>query len=170
MLLDRFPSARILGVDLTDDYMAVARARFASLGSQVELRLGDATKVPVDDRAPFDAVVSCYVPKYVNADALVAHLTPSVRSGGVAVLHDFSRPHHGVALAVWRTWFRFVNRVAPRLHPEWAATFDTSLMQLIEHSRWISDFLTAFRAHGWTDVTKQRLSFRSATIVSARRP
>src|SRR5207244_1743907 len=122
--------ARVLGVDVTEDYLRVSRARFAS-DPRVELLLGDATTVPVADRGPFDAVLSSYIPKYVDPGALLDHVGPSLRSGGVVVLHDFTRPRGVLPRLLWRAWMGTLNLVAPWFHPEWRNVFDASLPKLI---------------------------------------
>jgi demethylmenaquinone methyltransferase/2-methoxy-6-polyprenyl-1,4-benzoquinol methylase len=169
-LLARNPGARLTGVDITDDYLQVARAKHAQLGGDVEFRLGDAVTVPVADRGPFDAVVSCYIPKYVDLDRLVAHLTPTVVPGGVLVLHDFTRPRGFVPRVLWRAWFGILNTIAPLMHPEWRQVFDASLTELIRTTKWVRHLREALARHGWTEITTTRMTGGSATLVSAKRP
>jgi len=169
MVLDHCPQARLVGVDLTDDYQQIAKGRFPDDAARVEWRLGDATKVDVSDRAPFDAVVSCYIPKYVNAVEMVDHLLPLVRPGGIVVLHDFARPHKGIQRWVWRRWFWVLDTFAPKLHPEWSNVFDHTLADLILRSEWIPEFRAAFNRPGWKDQGYQTLSFKSAALVWATR-
>ena len=111
-ILEKCPEARWTGVDITDDYMHVGRERFAASGRDLDFRLGDAVTVPVADRGPFDAVVSCYIPKYVSSERLVAHLTPSMAPGGVLRFHDFTKPRGVFPWAVWRSWFGLLNLIS----------------------------------------------------------
>jgi demethylmenaquinone methyltransferase/2-methoxy-6-polyprenyl-1,4-benzoquinol methylase len=168
-LLEQNPGARLVGVDLTADYLEIARERIAGRGD-VHFLLGDAATTPVADRGPFDAVVTCYVPKYVNAEALVANVTPALAPGAVAIFHDFSRPHRWFARAVWRLWFGFLNLAAPLFHPTWKKAFDKRLSRLISESTWVADFRRAFDAHGYESVHVIRLTHGAASIVFARRP
>ena len=169
-LLAQNPGARFTGVDITDDYLQVARAKLATSGGDVEFRLGDAVSVPVADRGPFDAIVSCYIPKYLDVERLVAHLTPAAAPGAVIVLHDFSHPRGFVPRLLWRCWFGILNAIAPLLHPEWRRVFDASLTELIRTSKWVRLLRQALERHGWTDVIVTRLTHGAATLVSARRP
>jgi demethylmenaquinone methyltransferase/2-methoxy-6-polyprenyl-1,4-benzoquinol methylase len=169
-LLDAHPGARLVGVDLTEDYLAVAREKVAPLRRDVTLLLGDATAVDVAPHGPFDAVVSCYVPKYVDAERLVTRLTPALAPGAVALLHDFSRPHRLLPRVLWRLWFAVLNLVAPVLHPEWKRVFDRRLTTLVRESTWVEDFRRAFDRHGYVDVRIERLTFGAASLVVARRP
>jgi demethylmenaquinone methyltransferase/2-methoxy-6-polyprenyl-1,4-benzoquinol methylase len=169
-LLDAHPAARLVGVDLTDDYLAVARERIGALGRDVRFLLGDASRVPLAEHGPFDAVVTCYVPKYVEAERLVANVTPSLAPGAIAIFHDFSLPSRWFARTVWRAWFVVLNAVTPWLHPEWRKTFDTRLTQLIRESTWVKDFRASLDRHGYRGVHVVRLTHGAASLVVGRRP
>jgi demethylmenaquinone methyltransferase / 2-methoxy-6-polyprenyl-1,4-benzoquinol methylase len=169
-LLDRNPGARLVGVDLTDDYLAVLREKVRDRAGDFQFVLGDAATTPVVDKGPFDAVVSCYVPKYVDAETLVANVTPALAPGAVAIFHDFSRPHRLHSRVVWRLWFGVLNLFAPLFHPEWKKVFDKRLTRLIAESTWTTDFRRAFDRHGYVSVHILRLTFGAASIVFARRP
>lgn len=168
-ILRRHPEARVLGVDLTNDYLEVAREKHRRLGGSVEFRLGNAETTPVVDAGPFDAVVSCYLPKYVDADRLLANVTPALRSGGVVALHDFTYPRGVVPRAVWNAYATVVDPFARRAFPECKPMFDSTLAQFIRTTRWVREFRHALPRHGYVDVEVERLTFRSATIVSARK-
>lgn len=167
-LLERCPRARVLGVDVTEDYLRVSRERFAA-EPRVELRLGDATTTLVADRGPFDVLISSYIPKYVDVGRLLDHLGPALRSGAWVVLHDFTRPRGTLPRALWRAWMWLLERFAPRFHPEWSNCFDRSLPHLIAESRWVADLTRELAARGYRDVARRRLSFGTAAIVVARR-
>ena len=168
MILDRFPSARVLGIDVTEDYLRIAREGFRD-DPRVELRQGDATTARIADRGPFAVVISSYLPKYVDPRALVDHVTPSLRPGGIVVLHDFVRPRAVVPRLVWRAWMATLDFVAPLVHPEWRNVFDHSLPRLIATSRWVALLRFALGEAGYADVRRIRLSGGSAAIVVARR-
>jgi demethylmenaquinone methyltransferase/2-methoxy-6-polyprenyl-1,4-benzoquinol methylase len=138
-LLDRDPRTRVVGVDVTPGYLAVARERLAPYGDRAVLRLGDATTAPVDDLGPYDAVCASYLPKYVDAERLVAHVTPALRPGAVFAMHDFGRPPDAVPRALWRAWFASLRVAAPRVHPEWAPVFDGTLQRFLEESGWVEE-------------------------------
>jgi demethylmenaquinone methyltransferase / 2-methoxy-6-polyprenyl-1,4-benzoquinol methylase len=169
-ILDRFPSARVVGVDVTEDYLAVARAKHAARGGDIVWLLGDAVATPVADRGPFDAIVSSYLPKYVDPERLLDNVLPALRPGGVVVLHDFTRPVAPIPWLVWRAWYAVLERAAPRRHPEWRNVFDGSLRRLVSETRWVATFLAAFRRRGYEEVRVCRLTFGSAAIVAARKP
>jgi demethylmenaquinone methyltransferase/2-methoxy-6-polyprenyl-1,4-benzoquinol methylase len=169
MILNRFPKSRVLGVDIMEDYLRFARERFEK-EPRVELRLGDATKTPVADRGPFDVVISSYIPKYVDPYVLLDHLTPSIKSGGLIVMHDFSKPRAVVPWLFWRAWMGTLNLIAPWFHKEWANCFDRSLPKMIAESRWVAILRDALRTRGYLDESRIRLTFGMASIVVARKP
>ena len=169
-ILDRFPSARVVGVDVTEDYLAVARAKQRARGGDVVWLLGDAVATPVTERGPFDAIVSSYLPKYVDPDRLLDNVLPALRPGGVVVLHDFTRPTALLPRLVWRAWYAVLERVAPRRHREWRNVFDGSLRRLVSETKWVATFLAALQRRGYEQVRVYRLTFRSAAIVAARKP
>ena len=87
--LDKYPhDARLTGIDLSDEMLAIARNRAAELGREVELRAGDAHALPFDDAA-FDTVVCtfglCAIP---DIDAALDEMTRMLRAGGRLILVD----------------------------------------------------------------------------------
>jgi demethylmenaquinone methyltransferase/2-methoxy-6-polyprenyl-1,4-benzoquinol methylase len=169
-LLDRFPSARVVGVDVTEDYLAVARAKHQARGGDVTWLSGDAVATPVAGWGPFDAIVSSYLPKYVDPDRLLDNVLPALRPGGAVVLHDFTRPAALVPRLVWRAWYALLESLAPRRHPEWRPVFDGSLRRLVTASRWAGTFRLALQRRGYQEVRVYRLCFGSAAILTARKP
>jgi demethylmenaquinone methyltransferase/2-methoxy-6-polyprenyl-1,4-benzoquinol methylase len=169
-VLRRWPRARVVGVDVTPDYLAVARERLRPFGDRVRLLLGDATTMPLLPHGPFDAVVSSYLPKYVDGDLLLENLTPAVVHGGCLALHDFTCPGDPVSRTVWEGWFAVLHALAPRIFPGWEPVFDGSLAALVRRTTWVEDLASALPRHGWTQVRVEPLTFGAATVVSARRP
>ena len=169
-LLDRFPAARVVGVDVTEDYLAVARAKHRARGGDVVWLLGDVVATPVAQWGPFDAIVSSYLPKYVDPDRLLDNVLPALRPGGVLVLHDFTRPAALLPRLVWKAWYALLEGVAPRRHPEWRNVFDGSLRRLVTETRWVGTFRVALQRRGYAEVRSYRLTFGSAAIVAARKP
>ena len=169
-LLRRNPGARVVGVDLTEDYLAVAREKRRLLGGDVTFVHGNAETAPVGGLGPFDAVVSCYIPKYVDADRLLDNVGPSLRPGGAIALHDFAYPRNRVARAVWSAYFALLDPLGARVFPAWAKVFDRSLRDLIVTSPWIEEFRAALVRRGYVDVWVRRLTFGAAAVVMARKP
>ena len=164
----RHPEAAIVGVDMTEEYLAVAREKFAGNPADVRFICSNAEEMELDGE--FDAVVSCYIPKYVDPDVLLTRLEGHVRPGGVVALHDFDHPRGVLPKRIWQAHMWALKRFGTRLFPEWDVCFDENLAELIETSRWTRRYKDAFARHGYVDVRQQRLSWRTASIISARRP
>jgi demethylmenaquinone methyltransferase/2-methoxy-6-polyprenyl-1,4-benzoquinol methylase len=166
-ILRRWPKARVVGVDVTEDYLAVAREKHRRLGGDVTFLLGLAETTKVE--GPFDCVCSSYLPKYVDPDRLLENVLPALRPGGVFVVHDFSYPPLGPARAGWQAYFALLDPLMRRAKPEWANVFDHSLRDLIRTTPWVSRFRAALRRRGCALVRVEPLAFGTATVVSARK-
>lgn len=159
--------ARIVGVDVTEDYLRMARRKAQALGAKIDFIHANAETVKL--RETFDCITSSYLPKYVDANLLLQNISPALRPGGVIVLHDFLYPRHPLARAIWHGYNRILNFTGRRLFPEWKNVFDNNLTDLIVRSNWLAEFSEAFRQHGYTDIRIERLTFGSAAIISAKK-
>ena len=169
-LLRRNPGARVVGVDVTEDYLAVAREKHRVLGGDVTFVHGNAETAPVLGLGPFDAVVSCYIPKYVDAGRLLDNVGPALRPGGTVLLHDFAYPKRPVPRAIWNAYFALLDPLGSRVFPGWAKVFDRSLRDLIVQSPWVNSFRSALARRGYEDVSVRRLTFGAAAVLTARKP
>lgn len=78
--------ARVLGVDITDAWFDHARQRAGEAGVEVELEVGDAEDLPVDD-ASFDVVLSSFGAIFAPRHEVVAgELARVCRPGGTIAL------------------------------------------------------------------------------------
>lgn len=164
----RHPKARLVGVDMTEEYLAVAREAFEDIGADVTF-LGSNAET-MDLEGDFDVVVSSYIPKYVDADELLERLEGHVAPGGIVALHDFDYPHRGLPQAAWKMHMLALRTLGRRLFPAWDVVFNENLRRLVQNSRWAREFESSFARHGYLDVRYEKLSFRTAAIVSARKP
>jgi len=98
------PDVRLIGIDISEEMLAIARARARGLGRKVELRQGDAQALPLID-ATFDTVVCtvglCAIP---NIDAALDEMTRVLKPDGKLILVDHiassSRGARGVQRAL----------------------------------------------------------------------
>jgi demethylmenaquinone methyltransferase/2-methoxy-6-polyprenyl-1,4-benzoquinol methylase len=164
----RYPDARIVGVDVTPDYLEIARRRAEEeRAAGVSFILADA--VTVELNGSFDCVTSSYIPKYVEAYGLLENISPHVSAGGLLVLHDFAYPRNRIARAIWERYNVILNAVGRRLYPEWKTVFDYELTGLIRTSPWIEEFVAALQKHRYEKIEVERLSFGSAAVLTARK-
>lgn len=77
-----FTTARLTGVDLIEPHLALARARYADLGTRVRFRQADAFDLPFE-RASFDLVVCRHVLQAVpHPERVLAEMVRVTRPGG----------------------------------------------------------------------------------------
>lgn len=161
----RYPLARIVGVDVTPQYLAIARGKARMLGIEnVTFLLGHAEEIPLAGR--YDCITASYLPKYVDADRLSQEIASRLRSGGRVVLHDFVYPGHRLARRVWSTYLGAVRVVGPRLFPEWRAVF-LELPEFLKATAWVEDSRQALTRQGLVSIRVEYLSRGTAAIVSA---
>ena len=85
------PGARLVGLDLTPEMMAFARARSSELGLSVPLTIGDAQQLPFPDET-FDSVVCTYAMCSVPDErSTVLEMRRVLKPGGRLVLVDHIR-------------------------------------------------------------------------------
>jgi demethylmenaquinone methyltransferase/2-methoxy-6-polyprenyl-1,4-benzoquinol methylase len=166
-LAKKFPQAEIVGVDITDDYLSIYQYRTEKKNIRAKFILGNAENVILDGQ--FDAIVSSYIPKYVDPELLMKNILPHVRSGGVIVLHDFTLPPNNFARAIWSGYNLCMNFAGIRLFPEWKEVFDAGLTNLIRETRWFETFPRVLENNGFTEIQKEYLSFGSSGIIWAKK-
>lgn len=115
--------ASVSGLDATEEMLALAQAKAAEAGVNVDLRIGEVTRLPYPD-ASFDVVVCalmlCHLPDVTPA---IAEFARVLRPGGKLVISDF---HPFCLLIGWRTVYRrpeasyyienYVHSIADDLH------------------------------------------------------
>lgn len=108
------PNGRVIGVDLSEKLLDIARAKAARRGlGNVEFRLGDMTSLGYPDRH-FDAVVSVFSIFFVQEmEKQVAELWRMVRPGGQLAIttwgSNFWQPLYG-------RWMEAIQTVRPDLY------------------------------------------------------
>jgi len=112
LLLARWPRARLVLLDLSEEMLDRARRRFAHLGSQVEIRPGDYLADPRG--AGYDAVVSALSIHHLpdrSKRALFRRAFGALRPGGWFVDADnVLAPTPALAAADRRSWIARVRR------------------------------------------------------------
>jgi len=110
-------SGRLCGLDLTPEMIARARRRLArkGLASRVELREGDARRMPYED-AYFDAVyMAAALELFDNPDIPVVldEIRRVLKAGGRLVLSSMPKEGHEGSL-VWRV-YEWLHRTLPQV-------------------------------------------------------
>ena len=140
-----------VGLDLTMEMIRMGTAR--GLRNVRALVNGDAEDLPFRDRT-FDAVVSAYVPKYVNTGRMAKEVGRVCKPGARAVFYDFARPG-GIFAPFLGLYIYGGLRVAGRLlrligRGE-AITFE-ALPGIIGGATWDGEIWTAMENSGFETV------------------
>jgi tRNA (cmo5U34)-methyltransferase len=92
-VLEAFPTARAVGLDVSTEMLDRARQRLAGLESRVELRLSDIARPELD--ATYDAIVSILAVHHLYPDEkrhLFSRIWEHIEPGGAFLLADYFRP------------------------------------------------------------------------------
>jgi demethylmenaquinone methyltransferase/2-methoxy-6-polyprenyl-1,4-benzoquinol methylase len=162
-----FPRARVVGVDMTEGYLEIARKKVRRLGLEnVELLAGRAEDVMPEGK--WDCITSSYLAKYADLHRLVGVARSLLRPGGVLLMHDFTRPPGRVCVRLWRVYLGMLKTVGPCWYPEWKAAFD-GLPALLYRTSWVPQLAALLRAHGFREIETEFFTLGTSAIVAARR-
>jgi ubiquinone/menaquinone biosynthesis C-methylase UbiE len=109
-----FPQARIIGVDLLEPHLALARTRYAALADRLEFRQADAFELPFAERS-FDLVVCRHLLQAVpHPERVVAEMIRVARPG--ATLHFIPEDYDMIHAAPTRREVSEFWHAAPRAY------------------------------------------------------
>jgi demethylmenaquinone methyltransferase/2-methoxy-6-polyprenyl-1,4-benzoquinol methylase len=163
----RFPQRRIVGVELREEYLRIAREKVARHAiTNVDLVLCRAE----DFGSPlqFDCVTSSYLAKYADLPLLVRRCRDMLRPQGLFMMHDFTFPPKPWLVALWRFYFMIMRNTVARVFPEWHAIYD-GLPRLIEESRWLTILQDALARTGFSQIRLDYLTLYGSAIITATR-
>ncbi len=152
----------VVGIDVNFDYLRVSSDKLGLPAAQATAEL-----LPCRDES-FDAVVSSYLAKYAEPESLIDESWRVLRSGGVAIFHDFTYPAGPVMKRLWVVYFRIL-RLCAAFAPEWSAAFE-ELDGVIKKSRWVSRIQVELLSKGFRNVEARYYTAGTAAIVSAEKP
>jgi demethylmenaquinone methyltransferase/2-methoxy-6-polyprenyl-1,4-benzoquinol methylase len=164
----RFPNRRIVGVELRDEYLAIAREKFRKLDLQnIEFVLCRAEDYQC--RELFDCVTSSYLAKYADLPLITAHCRSMLKPGGLLLMHDFTLPPNRVLLALWHFYFLVMRNTVARAIPSWMPIY-VGLPRLIMETRWLDELKAAMEASEFTVIRREYLTLTGSAIVTAIAP
>jgi demethylmenaquinone methyltransferase/2-methoxy-6-polyprenyl-1,4-benzoquinol methylase len=166
-IAEKFPEARIVGVDITDEYLREAQAKANRLGiANIEFILGRAEDVLLD--RGFDCVTSSYLAKYAELEVLVPNIKAMLRDGGKLVMHDFTYPGKRSFAVIWELYCWFMRIAGTWKYPQWKNVFE-GLPGFLRETNWVADLVEVLRKNHFSAIQVQSLTFGSAAIVTARK-
>jgi demethylmenaquinone methyltransferase/2-methoxy-6-polyprenyl-1,4-benzoquinol methylase len=164
----KLPHCQVIGVELRDEYLQVAREKVHRLGlANIELVLSRAEDYHSD--VPFDCVSSSYLAKYADLPRLVHNAWDMLEPGGLFLAHDFTYPPKRHLVHLWRLYFKTLQRLAGPMFPAWREIYH-GLPQLIEQTRWLEELPAELQQKGFAEIRREDLTLYGSAIVTARRP
>lgn len=156
----KFPNAKILGVDITRNYLEIARKKLKTY-QNISFLCYDAEKLDLDQK--FDCITSSYIPKYCNGKVLIKVCLNHLNPGGKIILHDFILPKNKIIRFLWNFYF-IILRLVGYVVPNWKDVF-VDLPKLIRESNWLDDYDDTMRKNG-LKVERQNLTLHSSAILT----
>jgi demethylmenaquinone methyltransferase / 2-methoxy-6-polyprenyl-1,4-benzoquinol methylase len=161
--------ARVVGLDQSEEMLAVARRRF---GTGVELVLGEAEQLPFAD-AEFDALTFTYLLRYVDDPAAtLRELARVVRPGGRIGMVEFGVPDAAWARALWRLYTRAglptLGRIAGRAWVDVGHFLGPSIEGFYANHP-LDRLAEEWRAAGIGAVAVRRMSFGAGVVMTGVR-
>ncbi len=166
-IAQKLPLCRIVGVDLTEEYLDIAKKKAGRLNLEnVEFILGKAEEVVL--RRQFDCITSSYLAKYAELGNLIRNANTMLRSGGVLIMHDFTYPPNHAFARLWEFYFRILQEAGKRKYPKWQAIFD-GLPQLLRETTWTTEVIGILKRNAFSEISIKSLTFGTSAIVTAKK-
>lgn len=162
----RFPQGRVIGVDITEEYLDIAREK-AERGKVANAEFVHRRAEEAFFDEPFDCITASYLPKYADLKTLAQNMKRLLKENGVLVMHDFTYPSNRFVADLWEFYFRLLQTVGSRMYPNWRTIFH-ELPEVVRNTTWLPDLIALLRESGFTHITVERLIVGSAAIVTAR--
>jgi demethylmenaquinone methyltransferase/2-methoxy-6-polyprenyl-1,4-benzoquinol methylase len=163
----QFPHCRVVGVDLLDEYLTLAKEKARRLKLEnVEFILGRAEEVFPGDG--FDCITSSYLAKYAELGSLIENIRKMLRSGGTLVIHDFTYPSNPTFAHLWELYFKLLQAVGRWTCPQWKTALE-DLPELLRQTGWVTQLTRGLEENAFSEIQAQSLTLGTSTIVTARK-
>lgn len=167
-VLRRFPSARVVGLDMTAEMLALAQHKAAGTATDMRLVGGDALCLPFPD-ASFDGIVTGFALRNVtDIPAALAEMARVARPGARLACLEIAKPEARLFRRLFQFYFyQLVPRIGGLISGQRAA------YTYLPHS--LTAFLTpaqiaeVMRRSGWTGVSFRRLMLGTVAVHTGTR-
>ncbi len=163
----KFPRCRVVGVELRDEYLQIAREKARALGlKNVEFLLGRAEDIVPE--GCFDAVTSSYLAKYADLRTLIPNIKKMLRPGGILIMHDFTYPPNPTFARLWEFYFRILQNVGAWRYPAWRTVF-FELPEMMRRTVWVRELARYLEEYDFSEIRIRSLTWGTSAIVTARK-
>ena len=159
-IAEKFPSAEIVGLDITKSYLDVAKMNSNSFDNILFI-LDDAEKFKLDSK--FDCITGSYLPKYCDPEILVKNCVAYLKPGGKIIFHDFTYPKNPAVRGLWNFFLTFLRLVGCFI-PSWKDAL-IGLPKLIRRTKWLDSYSDVMKKSG-LKVSHQYLTYGASAILT----
>ncbi len=159
-IAEKFPSAEIVGIDITKSYLDVAKQNSKSFDN-ISFILDDAEKFKLNSK--FDCITGSYLPKYCDPEILVKNCVEHLKPGGKIILHDFTYPKNPAVRGLWNFFLTFLRLVGYFI-PSWRDAL-IGLPKLIRRTKWLDSYSDVMEKNG-LKVNHQYLTYGASAILT----
>lgn len=165
----RIKDVRILGIDLSEEMLAVARQKIESAGvsDRIEVKKGDAENLTFVDSETMDAATVAFgVRNFENLEKGLTEIYRTLRTGGKLIVLEFSIPRNPLVRWVYAQYsHRLLPRIGAMLSKDRQA-YDY-LPDSVEEFPSPERFAEILRGVGFSDIKARSQSFGIAHIYEA---
>ncbi len=166
-IAQKFPRSWIVGVDLLEEYLSVAREKARRQRfKNVQFVLGRAEEILLHEN--LDCITSSYLAKYAALESLTQNAKRMLQSGGVLIMHDFTYPPNRAFACLWEFYFRILQSAGKWKYPEWNAVFE-GLPRLLRGTKWTTELVKLLRQNAFSGISVQPFVFGTSAIVTAKK-
>ena len=110
----QMPLVEVVGVDLSEQMLEVARAKVAQEGfdGRISLQCGDAEHLAIEDGVMDVVTVAFGVRNFGDLEKGLAEMARTIKSGGKVVILEFSRPQNPLFRAIYEF---YSYKILPRI-------------------------------------------------------
>ena len=159
-IAEKFPSAKIVGIDITKSYLDVAKKNSNSFDN-FSFILDDAEGFKLDSK--FDCITASYLPKYCDPEILVKNCVAHLKPGGKIILHDFTYPKNPSVRGLWNFFLTFLRLVGYFI-PSWRDAL-VGLPKLIRRTKWLDSYSDVMGKNG-LKINRQYLTYGASAILT----
>ena len=159
-IAEKFPTAKIVGIDITQSYLDVAKQNSNSF-ENISFILDDAEKFKLDSK--FDYITGSYLPKYSDPEILVKNCITHLKPGGKIIFHDFTYPKNPAVRGLWNFFLTFLRLVGCFI-PSWKDAL-IGLPKLIRRTKWLDSYSDVMKKSG-LKVSHQYLTYGASAILT----
>ncbi len=164
---EKFPDCKITGVDITEGYLAVAREKARTLGTNnISFILSPAEDYISQEQ--YDTVTTSYLPKYTDLPRLIQNLHKMLIPGGRIIFHDFTYPTNPLLQMIFKAYFVCVGPIGGWCYPDWKQVLK-DLPKVIEKTNWVSELTEAMAKEGFVDIKISSLTMQGAALVTGKK-